>query len=199
MALSVSADLFTELHFQRQRTKGKGQKDHLTLVSELVSRNKRKTIVLKSPAGATWTVGDVKDTIYSRKKNVVNGWNKFYLPDIVNMQVMGVVEGTSCPCDQLVLMTCEDRKLYAYDGDELHLVDSSLKQLIDHSVIDYPAAESYYKMEAFKNMTDKDWDEVRKGAVGKRLDKEHHKLVMSKKSKFLENLRSIRPKAGDLT
>ncbi|KAM6904163.1 uncharacterized protein PEZ65_018867 [Lycodopsis pacificus] len=163
--------------------------------SLFVSKHKYKTIRLKSPAGATWRVGDLEDTIYSGKDNVVNGWNKFYLPEIVNMKVMGVVEGTSCPCDQLVLMTCEDENMYAYDGDELHLVASSLMQLILLGM-EYPAAESYYKGEAFKKMTDEDWDEVRKGAVGKRLDKEHHKLVMSKKSDFLKNLQSIRPKAG---
>ncbi|KAM6911720.1 uncharacterized protein PEZ65_015942 [Lycodopsis pacificus] len=153
--------------------------------SEFVSKHKHETIDLKTPAGATWRVGDLEDTIYSGKDNVVNGWNKFYLPDIVNMKVMGVVEGTSCPCDQLVLMTCEDRKLYAYDGDELHLVASSLKQLSLFGM-EYPAAESYYKGEAFRKMTDEDWDEVRKGDVGKRLDKEHHELVTAKKVRFPE-------------
>ncbi|XP_068580825.1 uncharacterized protein [Cebidichthys violaceus] len=194
MAMPWSADqLLTEFNFLQDIRQT--SLDHLSLMSELVSTFKHKTIVLESPAGATWTVGDLEDTIYSGKENVVNGWNKFYLPDIVDMQVIGVVEGTSCPCDQLVLMTCEDKKLYAYDGDELHLVASSLMQLL-HQGIAYPAATSYYKGEAFKKMTNKDWDEVRKGAVGKRLDQDHHKLVMSKKSKFLENLRSIRPKTG---
>lgn len=36
--------------------------------------------------------------------------------------------------------------------------------------------------------TEKDWDKVRKGAVGKSLNEAHHKLVMAEKSKFLENL-----------
>ncbi|TKS88912.1 hypothetical protein D9C73_022657 [Collichthys lucidus] len=97
------------------------------------------------------------------------------------MQVIGVVEGTSCPCDQLVLMTCEDTKVYGYDGEELHVVAASLQDLV-HEGIEYPASKSYYNGEAFKNMKDKDWDKVRKGAVGRRLDEEHRKLVTTGKS-----------------
>lgn len=37
--------------------------------------------------------------------------------------------------------------------------------------------------------TKKDWEEVEKGPVGRRLDKEHHQLVTSIKSSFLENLK----------
>lgn len=150
---------------------------------------KRKTCALKNPAGATWLIGDLDDTVYRGKHSVVDGWGKFYLPEIVSMQVVGVVEGTSFPCDQLVLMTCEDGKMYAYDGEELHLVASSLEQLFE-SGIEYPASKSYYNGEAFKDMTEKDWDKVRKGAVGKSLDQAHHKLVTAEKSKFLEQLKS---------
>ncbi|XP_054482934.1 uncharacterized protein LOC129115552 [Anoplopoma fimbria] len=136
-------------------------------------------------------IGNLDDTIYSGKENVVNGWNKFYLQDKVSMQVVGKVEGTSCPCGQLVLMTCEDKKVYAYDGEELHLVASSLKQLIEEG-IEYPSDKTYYKGEALKHMTDEDWEKVRKGPVGKRLDEEHRKLVKARESKFLENLKFIR-------
>ncbi|AWP04897.1 Hypothetical protein SMAX5B_016246 [Scophthalmus maximus] len=50
------------------------------------------------------------------------------------MQVFGVVEGTSCPYGQLVLMTCEDKRLYSYDGEELHVVALSLDQLRDMEI-----------------------------------------------------------------
>lgn len=89
--------------------------------------------------------------MYRGKHDEVNGWGKFYLPKIVNMQVIGVVEGTSCPCDELVLMTCEDKKLYAYDGEKMHLVASSFKQLSETG-LEYPTSKSYYYGEAFKDM-----------------------------------------------
>uniref|UniRef100_A0A665TTC3 Uncharacterized protein n=1 Tax=Echeneis naucrates TaxID=173247 RepID=A0A665TTC3_ECHNA len=121
------------------------------LVSQFVITNKNKKIKLKNPAGAILRVAGLEDTIYRGKNEEVNGWGKFYLPEIVNMQVLGVVEGTSCTCDQLVLMTCEDKNLYAYDGEKLHLVASSLQQL-DEKKIDYPASKTYYNGEAFQDM-----------------------------------------------
>uniref|UniRef100_A0A8P4FZ36 Uncharacterized protein n=1 Tax=Dicentrarchus labrax TaxID=13489 RepID=A0A8P4FZ36_DICLA len=112
---------------------------------------KHKKFTLESPAGAIMKIGDLEDTIYRGKHDEVNGWGKFFLPEIVRMQVVGVVKGTSCPCDQLVLMTCEDRKMYAYDGEELHEVASSFEQLCAEG-IEYPASRSYYEGEAFKHM-----------------------------------------------
>ncbi len=116
-----------------------------------MSSHRGKTFVLKNPDGATLTIGDVDDTIYRGRDSEVDEWGKFYLPDEVNMQVVGVVKGTSCPHDQLVLMTCEDENLYAYDGEELHEVASSLQQLCDKG-IEYPASKSYYNGQAFEDM-----------------------------------------------
>ncbi|XP_029976261.1 uncharacterized protein LOC115409292 isoform X2 [Salarias fasciatus] len=158
----------------------------------MVSQCNRLSLPLMSPAGATLTIGGVEDTIYRDKPGEVNGWGKFYLEDEVNMQVIGVVEGTYCPYD-LVLMTCEDKKIYAYDGEELHLVAPGLKQLRDEG-IEYPASKSYYNGEAFKNMTEEDWDKVRKGPVGRRLDEEHRKVVTANKSRFIQSLKNSRMK-----
>lgn len=106
---------------------------------------------LNQPPGAILIIGDLSDTIYSEKAEEVNGWGKFYLPHIVKMQVLGVVEGTSCHCEELVLMTCEDKKVYAYDGEELHEVASNLHELCVEG-IEYPASKTYYNGEAFKDM-----------------------------------------------
>ncbi|XP_035849591.1 uncharacterized protein LOC116060783 [Sander lucioperca] len=169
-----------------KQCEGKTGSEYLKGVLDFVSMNRHKTLNLKNPAGATVKIGDLVDTIYSGEDYEVDGWGKFYLPNKVSMQVVGVVEGISCLCDQLVLMTCcEDRQVYAYDGEKLHLVASSLKQLSDEG-IKYPGSKSYYNGEAFKDMTEEDWDKV-----NKRLDQDHHELVMSKKTEFLKNLKSI--------
>uniref|UniRef100_A0A8D0ALA2 Uncharacterized protein n=1 Tax=Sander lucioperca TaxID=283035 RepID=A0A8D0ALA2_SANLU len=114
------------------------QKDYLKWVSVFVSKNKN-AITLKNPAGARLKMGGLEDTVYKGND--------------VKMEVVGVVEGTSCPCDQLVLMTCEDRKVYAFDGEEeeLHMVAESLEELSEKG-LKYPASQSYYKGEAFKDM-----------------------------------------------
>lgn len=120
--------------------------DSLGDVSHFESANKAKHLPLKKPAGA---ILRLEDTVY--KDADVNGWDNFYLPKTVNMQVVVMVEGISCPCDQLILMTFEDQQVYAYDEEELHLVASSFKQLFDEGM-EYPASKTYYKGEAFKNM-----------------------------------------------
>ncbi|XP_053190310.1 uncharacterized protein LOC128374088 isoform X1 [Scomber japonicus] len=159
----------------------------LAQVSNFVSTYRHKSLTLKNPAGATWRIGGLEDTIYRDEPEEVNAWGKFYLPEMVNMRVVGVVEGSSCPCEQLVLMTCENKKLYAYDGEELHLVVSSWNQL-NNKEIEYPASKSYYNGEAFQDMTEDDWADVRKGAVGRRLEQEHQKLVQENKKALLESL-----------
>uniref|UniRef100_A0A3B4GD02 Uncharacterized protein n=1 Tax=Pundamilia nyererei TaxID=303518 RepID=A0A3B4GD02_9CICH len=151
--------------------------------SQFESANKGKRFPLKKPAGAILKKAGLEDTLY--KDADVNSWRKFYLPNTVTMQVIGVVEGISCPCDQLILMTCEDQQVYAYDEEELHLVASSFKQLFDEGM-EYPASKTYYKGEAFKEMTKKDWEQVWKSQVGRRLDEEHKKFVATRKPRLLD-------------
>ncbi|KAL4008966.1 hypothetical protein ACER0C_002818 [Sarotherodon galilaeus] len=162
---------------------------YLKMVSSLVSKYKDVEANLENPAGAMLKIAGLEDTMYRGKHDELNDWGRFYLPKIVKMQVIGVVEGTSCPCDELVLMTCEDKKLYAYDGEELHLVASSFQELLDKG-IEYPASKSYYNGEAFKDMTEKDWRAVKMGGVGRKLEGEHQKLVKETKSAFLKSLKS---------
>ncbi|KAM6899573.1 uncharacterized protein FYW49_017656 [Xenentodon cancila] len=149
---------------------------YLKWVTDAITKYRDKTFSLTSPPGATLTFGNIEDTMYKDSPDEVNGWGKFFLPKTVQMQVVGYVEGTPYPCDQLVLMTCEDKKIYAYDEEELHLVATTWEELLEKG-IDYPASKSYYSGEAFKDMTREDWDKIRKGPVGRRLDEEHRKFV----------------------
>nr|XP_020444745.1 uncharacterized protein LOC109953611 isoform X2 [Monopterus albus]XP_020444746.1 uncharacterized protein LOC109953611 isoform X2 [Monopterus albus] len=165
-------------------------------VPDFVTTHRHKILPLQSPPGARLRIAGLEDTIYRDDDYEVKSWGAFYLPDIVNMQVFGVVEGISCPCDQLILMTCEDKKVYAYDGDELHVVASSTQQLQDEG-IEYPASETYYDGEAFRHMTEEDWEEVGKSPVRQRMEEEYDKLVAKIKPKFLENLRITRQKRSN--
>uniref|UniRef100_A0A3Q4MMJ7 Uncharacterized protein n=1 Tax=Neolamprologus brichardi TaxID=32507 RepID=A0A3Q4MMJ7_NEOBR len=125
--------------------------DFPAAVSQFESANKGTLFSLNKPDGAILRKAELENSIYKDYPADVNGWGRFYLPTTVNMQVVGIVEGISCLCDQLVLMTCEDKQVYAYDGEELHLVASSVKQLLDEGM-EYPASKTYYKGEAFKDM-----------------------------------------------
>lgn len=58
-------------------------------------------------------------------------WEKFYLPDHMYMEVFGVLEDFPCnsPDGELVLMVCEDGKVFAYEVNTLHLIADNLKEL----------------------------------------------------------------------
>uniref|UniRef100_A0A096LRS8 US22 family protein n=2 Tax=Poecilia formosa TaxID=48698 RepID=A0A096LRS8_POEFO len=152
---------------------------------DFMSSKRGESVFLPRPDGAVLTIGPLEDTEYKDRPTVVNGWGKFYLPNITKMKVIGYVEGTSYPCDQLVLMTCEEKKVYGFDGEELHLVAFSLDQMFTKGIAD-PALQSYYYGEAFKDMSEEDWEEVKQSPVGKMLNEEHRQLVVSHKSAFLE-------------
>ncbi|XP_029299523.1 uncharacterized protein LOC115016002 [Cottoperca gobio] len=177
---------------QRSHRFPRRDQKYLRMVSDFVSSYRDMTVSLKT-AGATWKIGGLDDTIYRDQHDEVKEWGELYLPHEVTMQVIGVVEGTSCPYDQLVLMTCEKQEIYAFDGEELHYVGPDMKWVRD---LEYPQQKSYYKGEAFKHMSEDDWERVRKSSVGKRLDQEHDELVKSKQSKLLDKLKSTRCNTG---
>ncbi|CAB1350854.1 unnamed protein product [Coregonus sp. 'balchen'] len=153
-------------------------------VSDAVLKHRHKSIALKKPEKSEWKIGGLDDTSY--KKEEVKEWSNFYLPDSVKMEVLGTVES-----DQLVIMLCDDRQVYAYDGEEMHLVAVSLEKLFD-SGLQYPGIKSFYRGECFKDMTETDWTEVRQGNVGRTLEKEHQDLLRQAKPIFMRCLESMK-------
>lgn len=120
------------------------------MVSDFVSKNKGKIYKLNRPAGATWTVGGLDGTIYKGDDEMVYEWGSYYLKEEVSMEVLGVVKGTSLPAEQLVLMTCEDRKMYIYGENELFLVAPSLQHLCERGINDNKPV-TYDYGDAFKD------------------------------------------------
>uniref|UniRef100_A0A1A7WV53 US22 family protein n=1 Tax=Iconisemion striatum TaxID=60296 RepID=A0A1A7WV53_9TELE len=170
------------------RRNGLGGAEYMKTVSNLVSQMRYKRFSLTSPDGATLTIGPLEDTEYKDKPDEVNGCSKFYLPTQLQLQVIGYVEGVSFNCEQLILMINENGEFYGYDGDQMHLVASSMKNLSQDG-LDYPSSKSYYYGEAFKDKTQEDWKKVRSSPLGQRLDEEHRELVASQKSEILSMLR----------
>ncbi|XP_037549158.1 uncharacterized protein LOC119425687 [Nematolebias whitei] len=168
---------------------------YLKRVSSKLLELRRKKFSLNSPTGATLTIGPLEDTEYRENPGELDGCSKFYLSTTGKMEVIGYVEGTHYPCEQLILMICGDGKMYGYDGDELHEVASSLSHLFEVG-IDYPASSSYYYGEAFKHMTTEDWDTVRSSPQVKKLEEKRRELIASpsRKSKVLELIEKSKQK-----
>ncbi|KAK5855369.1 hypothetical protein PBY51_005472 [Eleginops maclovinus] len=70
-----------------------------------------------------------------------------------------------------------------------------LKQLVEEG-ISYPASKTYYKGEAFRDMTEEYWAKVWKSPTGMRLKQAHHEQVQGHKAKCLEYLKATAARRG---
>ncbi|KAM4630598.1 uncharacterized protein ACJ7VT_000282 [Polymixia lowei] len=161
--------------------------NYLKQVSTAVSKHRQNIVPLKVPSPFKWKIGGLADTIYKGNKAEVKEWGSFYLSKKVELEVIGAVEDFHCQSGQLVMVACEDKQVYAFDGEELHLVARSLKELCEQG-LQYPGLKSFYRGECFKDMTEHDWAAVRQGSVGKKLDRDHQALVRNVKPTFMECL-----------
>lgn len=145
-------------------------------------RHRRERVHLmcnRDYARAVLIFGPLEDTEYKDKPGEVRGCSEFYLPTTGDMEVVGYAANTPYPCDQLILLVREDEKLYGYDGDEVHLLANSLKQLIEIG-LQYPPVESYYYGEAFRNVTMDFWDKASNSPRVKAAKAEHYALLASR-------------------
>ncbi|KAM3850385.1 nipped-B-like protein B [Diretmus argenteus] len=165
--------------------------DYLKRVSSAAHRCQGKTVNLNSPPYAMLKIGGLDYTMYQGEQDRVMAWGNFYLPNKVNMEVVGIVD-YPCQTGQLVVMTCEDKTLFVYDGEELHMVASSLMDVFTTGLT-YPGTQTFYKGEPFKDMTLSDWDQVRKNSsVWKKLDQAHRDEENKDKESFMASLEVIR-------
>ncbi|KAF7689977.1 hypothetical protein HF521_011781 [Silurus meridionalis] len=109
---------------------------------------------LKQMEEHSFTVGSLAETSYRNEPEILEEWQEFYLPDHMYMQVIGVCKEFSCDSldDELVLMLCEDGKVFANEGNRLHLTKNNLKELFEHG-LQFPGTKEYYRVQSFEDMT----------------------------------------------
>lgn len=121
-------------------------------MASVVKDNTGTLIPLINPKGYSVRVCGQDDTVYSGNEDQLEAWKDFYLPERMEMVVIGAVD--DFPCDafglQLVLLLCEDGKVYAYEDEVLHLVARNVKELLDNGLT-FPGLESYKQGECFED------------------------------------------------
>ncbi|KAF4080874.1 hypothetical protein AMELA_G00176360 [Ameiurus melas] len=162
---------------------------YLQKIREVASGRRGSEIKLKKLEEYSFKVGTLDETSYKGKPEMFEEWEQFYLPDHMYMEVIGVVEKFPCnsPNDELVLMVCEDEKVFAYEGNRLHLVSNNLKELFENG-LQFPGTEQYYRGQSFEDFSDEDWDKVRESKEVKKKMKEHQAMLESVKDSYLNNL-----------
>ncbi|XP_053493460.1 uncharacterized protein LOC128615418 isoform X3 [Ictalurus furcatus] len=163
--------------------------DYVLKIRDVVSIHRQSQIALKKMDGYSFREGTLEDTLYKDKPDMLEEWEQFYLKEEMKMEVIGVLE--EFPCDslnaELVLMVCEDGKVFAYEDEHMHLVAKSLKVLFDHG-LQFPGIKRYYCCQAFEHMIDAQWDRVKKSAKMVAPKKQDQDLVDRMEESFLMNL-----------
>ncbi|KAL6461061.1 hypothetical protein MHYP_G00310270 [Metynnis hypsauchen] len=171
-----------------------GAVKYLEKIVKVVTERNHKQIKLKKAEKYKFRIGSFKDTSYRDEPDLLEEWDQFYLPDHMKMEVIGFLEEFPCNAAsaELVLIVCEDGKVFAYEDERLHLVANDLKELFECGV-QFPGTKYYYRGQSFEDMTDGDWDKVKQSKAVRASTKEHQDMLQHMKISYLRNLEIIKP------
>lgn len=124
---------------------------YLGRIKECVLHHHNAEIPLKG--SYTWKLGTFEDSIFKDDRAMQEEWEECYLPDHMRMQVLGEVRHTSrdSAISSLVLMVCEDSKVYAYADRYLHLVAQNMKALLTAGIT-FPSTAVFHYGQSFEGM-----------------------------------------------
>ncbi|XP_058865073.1 uncharacterized protein LOC117434218 [Acipenser ruthenus] len=168
-------------------------KKYLDNVSQLVNRYRPHTVLLNEPEGYTLRIGGLNDTIYAEMEDELEAWEKFYLPERVEMRVIGAIDNFPSLAVglQLIILAGRDGKIYAYENEVLHQAAGSLQDLFKTG-IEFPGTKVYNYGERFAPMTEDEYKQLRDHEEVKKIKKETKEFIKSSEAEFLELLGCIK-------
>ncbi|KAK3525289.1 hypothetical protein QTP86_024898 [Hemibagrus guttatus] len=166
---------------------------NLGKVASVVKDYSGTLIPLTNPKNYCVRVCGQDDTVYSGNEDQLEAWKDFYLPERMEMVVIGAVD--DFPCDafglQLVLLLCEDGKIYAYEDEVLHLVARNVKELLETGLT-FPGFECYKQGECFEDYTEEEYNEIMESDEMKEITEAHDRYRESLERDLLESLKEIK-------
>ncbi|XP_076139226.1 uncharacterized protein LOC143122252 [Alosa pseudoharengus] len=162
---------------------------YLKGIEDCVWHHRHEEITLNKPF--KWRIGPFEDTIFEGDITFLDNWQERYLPDYMLMQVLGTITSNVCTegCSEVVLLACEDRKVYALYEMEMHLVADNLKELFNEGMC-FPGKTMFLYGQCFDDMTK---DNIKEESdERKKLDESHKKLLDSLTPSFMESMAAIR-------
>ncbi|XP_051991478.1 uncharacterized protein LOC127650220 [Xyrauchen texanus] len=165
----------------------------LTKIAEFVERKYNSTVPLVKPKNCTLRICGQHGTVYAGDEEQLEAWKDYYLPERMEMEVIGAID--NFPCDafglQLVLLLCEDGKVYAYEDEVLHLVAMSLKDLFQCGMV-FPGKETFKLGECFEEPTEEEYNEMVECDDIKAMKESHQKFRESMESELLKTMNDIK-------
>lgn len=120
-------------------------------IANFVKRNRDLTIPLVKPRSSTLRICGQDGTVHEGDKEQLEAWKDYYLPERMEMEVIGAID--DFPCDafglQLVLLLGEDGRVFAYEDELLHLVAKNLRDLFQREMV-FPGMETFKLGECFE-------------------------------------------------
>ncbi|XP_066522560.1 uncharacterized protein [Hoplias malabaricus] len=161
-------------------------------VAGIVNDNSGTQIPLVKPKSYNLRVCGQEDTVYAGNDDQLDSWEDHYLSERKKMQVIGAIDDFSCEAfgRQLVLLLCEDKRVYAYEDEVLHVVAESLEALFDSGVI-FPGKEVYNFGECFEEYTEDEYNEMMEFSEIKEMKEKHQQFRDSLESDLLKALKEF--------
>ncbi|XP_058861813.1 uncharacterized protein LOC117415485 [Acipenser ruthenus] len=174
---------------------GKESPNYLDHVSEQVDKYRGQTVSLEKPAGYPMRIGGLDDTIYAEMEDELEAWEDFYLPERVEMRVVGAIDmfPSLAVGLQLIILAGKDGNIYAYENEVLHQVADSLQDLLQKG-IEFPGTKVYNYGECFAPMTEEEYDELMEDEEVKKMKEETREFIKSNEVEFLSILARIEEK-----
>ncbi len=120
-------------------------------IANFVKHHGNSTIPLVKPKSCTLRICGLEETVYEGDEEQLEAWKDYYLPERMEMEVIGAID--DFPCDayglQLVLLLGEDGTVFACEDELLHLVARNLRDLLQ-SEMAFPGIETFKLGECFE-------------------------------------------------
>ncbi|MGH0127653.1 UNVERIFIED_CONTAM: hypothetical protein FKN15_071808 [Acipenser sinensis] len=125
----------------------------------------------------------------------LEAWEDFYLPERVEMRVIGAIDmfPSLAVGLQLIILAGKDGNIYAYENEVLHQVANSLQDLFQKG-IEFPGTKVYNYGECFAPMTEEEYDELMQDEEVKKMKEETREFIKSNEAEFLSILARIEEK-----
>ncbi|XP_072339638.1 uncharacterized protein [Scyliorhinus torazame] len=108
--------------------------------------------------GLAIIIGTLDDTAYWGRPDMLQCWEELYLPEKMEMVVLGTIDGYPCLAAgmQLVILAGKDGSVFAYEEEVLHKVATNLQQLFTEGVT-FPGTKIYEYGKGFRPKTNEEY------------------------------------------
>ncbi|XP_057183040.1 uncharacterized protein LOC130549748 [Triplophysa rosa] len=170
----------------------------LSEITDFVKQNCNSLIPLEKPKNTAFRICGQDGTVYTGNEEQLEAWKDFYLPERMEMEVIGAID--YFPCDafglQLVLLFCEDGKIYAYEDEVLHLVAMNLGDLLQSGMV-FPGIETFKLGECFEEPTEEEYSEMMESEEIKAIRESHQTFRETMELELLNTLNEIKQSRND--